>query len=314
MKNILLKVFSLLIGGYFLCSCEKEVDIKLKNGEEQIVVEGHIENGFPPYVILTNSMPYFSPVSEKSFENIFVHNANVRITNGNDTVTLREFSSDSLPKFIIDIISRELNIKLASSDDTTGLSLFVYLPTRPFIGIVGGVYNLFIQANGKELSATTTIPKLPKLDSLWTTPHPNNDTLMTLNVRITDPAGENNYVRYFTRVRGEPFYPPFFQSVLDDKSIFDVDGKTFDFPIEKGHNRNYQVDFQTFSYFSTRDTITVKWCAIDKEHFDFWSTAEFDRGSTGNPFSAPTRIRTNINGGFGIWGGYGAVYRRLPSF
>ena len=34
--------------------------------------------------------------------------------------------------------------------------------------------------------------------------------------------------------------------------------------------------------------------------------------SSGNPFSAPTTVTTNIEGGgLGVWGGYGATYDTL---
>ena len=45
-----------------ISSCRKEIDINLPNNEESIVVQGAIEQGFPPYVILTRNQGYFETI------------------------------------------------------------------------------------------------------------------------------------------------------------------------------------------------------------------------------------------------------------
>jgi hypothetical protein len=52
----------------------------------------------------------------------------------------------------------------------------------------------------------------------------------------------------------------------------------------------------------------LKWCTIDKAHFQFWQTMERSNNSNGNPFAAPVSIKSNISNGLGVWGGYGASY------
>ena len=290
-------------------SCEKKIDIKTNDGFEKLVVEGHIEAGLPPYVVLTKSQPYFSNFNVQELSNLFVHNAFVTVSNSSDTVVLNEISSDTIPPLLLKIISGQLGINLASKNDPQGIKVSIYttLDSKMF-GQIGETYNVKIITNNQELSATTSIPKAAKIDSLWTVPHPSNDTLSTVFIRYSDPGDESNFIRYFTSTNGQPFFPPYFQSVLDDKSIFDVNGKTFDFPIEKGQYRNKKIDFDTFTYFTKGDSIVVRWCAVDQAHFDFWNTAEFDRGSMGNPFTSPVTIKSNIKGGLGIWGGYSPSY------
>lgn len=53
------------------------------------------------------------------------------------------------------------------------------------------------------------------------------------------------------------------------------------------------------------DVIVVKFCTIDKAHYEFWRTFETAVAGVSNPFAAPTTVRTNVKGGLGIWGGYG---------
>ena len=60
-------------------SCEKEVNLAPANPNDKIVVEGVIQAGYPAYVMLTKSTPYFSTVNAESFENIFVRDAIVSV-------------------------------------------------------------------------------------------------------------------------------------------------------------------------------------------------------------------------------------------
>lgn len=294
----------------FCLSCEKDIDIKLKEGVDLLVVEGHIEPNLPPYVILTKTQPFFSTTNQSVLNTLFIRNADITVSNGAQTVTLQEFSSDSLPEFLVDTLSKRLGVSLASQSNPNGLKIIVYANLE-MTGVVGGVYNLMIHASGQVATAVTTIPSPSPLDSMWTIPHPEIDSLVTLTVRYSDPPGVKNYVRYFTSVDQDVFYPPLFASVLDDRNLINVDGKTFDFAIEQGHNPYDPDRFKNYTYFSKGDSIIVRWCAIDKAHYDFWSTAEFERNSGGNPFSNPTIIKTNIKGGLGIWGGYSPTYHFL---
>jgi hypothetical protein len=50
----------LLSNLFFLSSCTKDITVSLPHQEDQITVEGHIETGVPPYVILTKSSDFYS--------------------------------------------------------------------------------------------------------------------------------------------------------------------------------------------------------------------------------------------------------------
>ncbi|MCY1535045.1 hypothetical protein D9M68_704340 [compost metagenome] len=71
-------------------------------------------------------------------------------------------------------------------------------------------------------------------------------------------------------------------------------------------------NFMTYSYFERGDTVTVKWSAIDRTTYTFWQTLEFSIGTTGNPFSTPIKVGSNVsNGALGIWAGYSSAYKTL---
>src|SRR6478609_9065554 len=87
--------FSVLISSCFFSSCEKVVHINLSNGNNLMVVNGQIETGLPPFVVLTHSIGYFSKVDLKTLEESFVHDAVVTVSDGSRKFRLREYPFDS---------------------------------------------------------------------------------------------------------------------------------------------------------------------------------------------------------------------------
>jgi len=178
-------------------------------------------------------------------------------------------------------------------------------------GQIGKSYDLRIEVNGEVLTSTTTIPDTLSIYNFEFNNHPDTkkDSLVSLACSYDDPPTPGNFVRLLTQVNGNQFFPDRFQSVYSDELI---NGGTFkDLVLPKGENPNLDFDQETYSYFNRGDTIIVKWCAIDKAHYDFWITLETDRNNSGNPFGRTTVVKSNINGGLGIWGGYGANYYRI---
>ena len=69
-------------------------------------------------------------------------------------------------------------------------------------------------------------------------------------------------------------------------------------PAKRVEDRPVGTDF----LFEKGDTAFLYWANIDKSTYDFLFSAENDGGAT--PFSSPSKIISNINGGLGMWGGY----------
>ncbi len=288
-----MRTFFILLSLAFFASCEKAVDFDLEQSTDKIVVEGVIESGANPVVTISKSLNYFSAIDPSLLIGSFVRNATIEISNGTETRILKEFA------------------------DTIGLDVVFYRYTidtvneAPFYGEEGKQYSLKILSDGKEYGAITTIPRLTKtMDSIWWRPSPNNpDTNKVLVMgKFTDPKGFGNYIRYFTRTNEEPFYPGL-TSVFDDQI---VDGKVYEFQVDRGVNRNEELDIDEYAFFNRGDTVTVKFTNIDKATFDFWRTLEYSYQSIGNPFSSPTKVLGNISGGaLGYFGGYAVQYRTV---
>lgn len=277
-----------------LSSCEKAINFKPHDAAAAVVVEASIENSKYPTVILSHSQNYFSSISPGQLDSSFIHGADVSISNGTITDQLKEYTIPA---------SNGYTLSYYTVDSTNPASIFK--------GEFGKSYSLQIKTGGKTYTATTTIPLLKRvIDSLWWIKAPNNpdSNKVVLMGRFTDPKGYGNYIRYYTSTNGGPFFPGL-NSVFDDQII---DGTTYDVQIEKGVDRNQKIDMENYSYFFKGDTATVKLADIDKATFDFWRTMEYNYQSIGNPFSTPTTVLSNINGGgLGYFGGYAAQYISL---
>jgi Domain of unknown function (DUF4249) len=273
--------------------CEKEADIQLKATDEVLVVDATIENDQPPIVYLSKSFNYFSKLSADLLAKSFVRNAKITISDGSRTVELKEYA-----------LPAGTNTVYVYSVDSSNLSQIM-------LGKLNTNYSMTILVNGKTYTANTRIPSIAKkLDSLWWKKAPDNpDTLKRIvYAKITDPPGLGNYVRYFTSINDSAFFPGF-NSVFDDDV---VDGTTYTVQVDKGVDRNTEVDFENAAFFKKGDTVEAKFCNIDKAHYDFWRTLEFSQQSIGNPFSQPGIVLGNISGGaLGFFGGYAAQYKKL---
>lgn len=273
-------------------SCEKNINFNLKESEPVLTVDAQIENNKAPLVILTRSFSYFEKIDPALLTNSFIRNADVYISNGTRTHKLKEYTI---------LVAPGISAYYYSTDSSS-------LATS-FEGELNKNYTLRIISNGKEYNAVTNIPANVNFpDSLWFKAAPQNpDTnKRILFMRATDPAGRGNYVRYFTKKNADAFLAG--ENVFDDQVI---DGTTYDIQLPQGIDRNKPPKADS-NFYKRGDTVTLKFCAIDKASYTFWNTWEFAYQSIGNPFAQPNKVIGNIsNGALGIFIGYAAGYRRL---
>lgn len=287
-----MRTFLLLLCTSVMLGCEKTVEFELSERPSKLVVEGVIENGVVPVVVLTTSVDYFSAINPGSLLGSFVRDAEVLISNGTKTHRLKGYQ-------------RQI---------AGGRSLFYYSTdssnlATAFVGQLNTKYALEITWKGEVFRAETTIPEITRrVDSLWWIPAVNAEPdAVNVVVRATDRPGLGDYIRYATSINGQAFLPGF-NSVFDD--IF-IDGTTYEIQVEPGIDRNgTAADDERF--FHRGDTVVFKLSNIDKATYDFWRTMEYSYQSVGNPFSTPVKVLGNIsNGALGYFGGYATQYHRL---
>jgi uncharacterized protein DUF4249 len=291
MSNSRLISFITGVALLFLASCEKEVHINLGTTSSHLVVQGAIETGLPPYVILTSTIGFFSTVDQTTLQNSFVHNAVIKVACGNKTVNLIEYALDTGMgnKFYV------------YSVDTANLGNIM-------LGQVDSFYTLTIISNGQTYTSVTKIPNPKGVDSMWfarptfvddKTP----DSAMQLFVNYSDPDTIGNYVQYFTQRDGGLF----FRSQIFSDEL--VNGKPVkNLGLFAGFDPTVKANGDSLSYFYPGEKVTLKWAEIDKSVYTFWNTYGFAQSAVGNPFASPINIQSNIsNGALGVWEGLGSV-------
>jgi hypothetical protein len=274
----------------FLTSCEKNITISIPTAASQVVVEGHIETGQGAYVVLTRSSGYFDPVDTATLIQSIVKNATVLVSDGLHT--------DTLP-MIVDF----------NYPGTTYIPIYYKKMNPTVIGKVGGIYNLTIIANGNKLTAVTSIPAPVKLDSIWFKYQAPSDSLGFIWAHLSDPQAEQNFYRWYAkRLHKDKKYLPPFGATFNDKFI---NGTSFNFAYNRGLEPGSKAkddNNNEAGYFKKGDTVVVKFCSIDFYCYSFYASYEAAAASNGNPFGSPSNIRSNIQGGLGVWGGFSSTF------
>ena len=299
----------------FLIGCEKEITVELPDTPQRLVVEGTIEPGLPPIVILTRTQSYFDPLDTRSIANSFVRGALVTVDNGSGPIQLEQICSGS----------GLTPAEIAQAAELTGLDpsllasveICIYVGTNSaLIGEVGRTYNLRVEAEGKVLTSTTTIPNPVALDSVWfqlALQRPNDDSLGLAWGTLTDPDTMGNCYRWMARrisrrPNGSAEDPTFISPLGNTFQDKYVNGLTFDFSFIRGrqfYSDQPEDNNEEAGFFKVGDTIAVKFVSIGFNEHEFYTSYDENVGTQGDLFGTPVNARSNIEGGLGIWAGWG---------
>ena len=320
--------YLLLITIIFL-SCQEEITLDLPQADDKLVIEGSIENGFPPYIIITNNQGYFDPIDSVTYTNLFLTNVDsVKIWYFNNGIkilkTLQKIDGlDSLPPIYTDIDHLE--------------SQFSQEELIPYdFSKSGRTYYLEIKWNNQIISSSTTIPEVTPLDCLWVEKSENGkkDYMYDIRALYSDPIDQNNNilikskrVQHYEINRKDTLsckiinYPDFSLKLIDAGSDILINGQTFEtyFPRPKesgfpygSYNTNRVEMCGDDSLAINKDIVLIKFCQIDEPSLKFWRGLRRQAGNNGNPFAEPMNLVSNINNGLGVFTGYGATYYLVP--
>ena len=283
MKTKALLLFSGLLLSLLIVSCEREIEIDLGENEETIVVEGIIEAGGNPRVLVSKNRGFFNnfPSDIVALLDTFIlQDAVVSVSDGQITYPLN---------FIFNPLEYP----------------FAYYTTNALVGEVGKTYYLTVQALGKTATARTTIPPPVPVDSLYfglNVFDANEDSLGFLYATYKDPDTLGNAYRLYAKKSSETQYFSVNGAITNDDFI---NGKNVTF-FSGQSNKPFAVQ-DTFIdqnfFYRLGDTIQIKFCSIGNREFEFYNTFEAALGTNGNPFASPIIIKSNIEGGLGVWCG-----------
>lgn len=201
--SIILSLLTLLSAcdGFF--DMEKEINLSGPNSKSKIVVQGVIQPGYPAQVLLSRSEPYFSEVNGASYDNLFVREAQITVSDQyGQEKTLRSFSYILEENPLLALAGIDSSFLAMSEGFYVEWPFDIYnfnnLPYREVLAQPGERYDLHITVDGDTLTATTTIPNEHPVDSVWfvideTAPRPN---LGNFWFHYTDPDTLGNAIMF----------------------------------------------------------------------------------------------------------------------
>jgi hypothetical protein len=299
-----------------LQSCSKEVFIELDGHEDRLVIDGRIETGLPPVVILSISQDLYASTDVNALLNSFVSGATVSVSDGTQSVVLDEICANNVPPGLEEVFAAFFGV---DPSELAGLDICLYSTANTAIfGEVGKSYTLTVVYDGVTYEGSTSLQPPHYFDSLYW-----KEDLNVLDnglswVTFTDPAGQRDF--YFWECRrinlnadGEPldaFFRPTFNPAFDDTFF---DGLTFDFAYENPHNFNTETPFEERGFFQRGDTVVIKFSKLDEVSYQFLERKHIQMQNGGpNPFAAPINIPSNMsNGALGGFIGYSPIFDTL---
>ena len=273
MKNLILSFFVVLI------SCNNDDISKQISVESKIVVEGSIEEGDVAKVILSRSVPIGSLVDSTTILNYVIRSAKITVSDGENKEVLRlKRDNDRIPPF-------------------------VYFGSE-IIGEAGKTYTLKIEYLNKRISGTTTIPQsVPILyaDYIKNKPADKNGYVF---IKFKDPVNEKNFYQVETLLdKQDSIYIPALYGNLNDDNFI---APEVSFQIFRGKSFSFEDHSDYKPNFEDGDLIYVKLRTMNKAGFEFWNSWQNETINGRSPiFPNATSLKSNIEGGIGIWCGYG---------
>ena len=261
-------IMALLSASLFFGCVERAVD-------EHLVVEGWIEDGGHPVVMVTSSLPADGGWKDRDeLKKHVLTLATVSVTCGTEKVFLTGQSNDNYyPPYIY---------------TTTSLT-----------GQAGKKYELEVRYGETSVRASTVIPEAESLSSAVAVK--DEEGRYSVLCRFNALAG--SHYKFFVRREGKDGM--FLSSYL---SL--VDGDVRHGPVEVVLNRGRDINSGDSSmWFEPGDEVKVRFCTMDEVSFRFWSGYEETGLLSRNPiFPVATGVHSNVEGGYGCWCGYGAAY------
>lgn len=298
-----------------ISSCTKEVTIDIPGYEEQLVIDGQIETGQPPLVLISRSKDIYSPTDMDAFLAGFVSGAIVTMNDGTTTYTLDEVCTDNLPPGSEEIAAAIFGIPVS---ELANYHLCAYTSFNPAAwGQVGKTYTLTVNFEGKSYSGATQIVQPTALDSLFWKSEPDIPDWGFSHAFLSDPFGGNDSYKWEAKrinmVNGQTKdarFKPTFNPVFNDEF---VDGQTFDFFYENPMSFDDEsIPANRKGYYQQGDTVVIKFSKMDPGVYKYMITKYTQLQTNGNPFASPTNIISNLTGGcLGVWAGYSPTFDTL---
>ncbi len=249
--------------------------------EEELIVEGWIEDGGFPVVIVTKSLPIC-----------------------NIGIPLKELANDHLIRYAkVTVSDGEQSVILTGKSDAGYIPPYIYT-TGNLRGESGKTYHLKVEYENFCATASTTIPASPAIKSIQAVRKEKNVYSIEANFE-QNPNSRHYYCCFVKENPNKKQYFLSYMGCLDDSTYQEEKP----FPIYPGSYFNKEEDYL---FFPGGDSISVKISSVDSISYRFWN--EYNKRqilSSNMFFPIDTDLFTNIRGGSGYWCGYATTTRHF---
>lgn len=260
-----------------LAGCENNyLDLESK---EELVVEGWIEDGHSPIVMVSKTLPASStPRKIDDISSIILRYASVYIDHDGIRTYLTARLSD---KFVLQN----------------------YFTSNEIKGEAGRSYTLHVEWDKFKASATCTIPEPCQIDTIYSIRKEGCDTSSFIRMEFVNNPDSTTYYQYFMR-----------EGTADTASFRVAHyGKMCSDNIKKG---KVSLDVYSFKakdpYFHPGDVVALKLATTEKTIADFWDKFS-DSSSMSTNVVTPVNLncKGNVDGALGYWAGYGISVKEV---
>ena len=266
-------------------ACDNDY-LELNNAEE-LVVEGWIESGHAPVVLVSSTLPVSStpqPVTDIS-EHILRY-AEVYIEHNGEREYLTARLTD---RFVIKN----------------------YFTSPSLRGIPGDTYHLHVKWMDFEASAVCTIPEPTAIDSVYFEKAIDDTTYVAKMIFHNDPKDRKLYQTFLRTGQESNAYMAVSFTTLDGTLLDSVVVETFTKPV-KFPNFVSSSEIETKDiHFHPGDIVALKLATIEQPMFEFWKEFANQDNSAGGVLSPFKNVKGNVNGAIGYWAGYGIDIREV---
>lgn len=277
MKKLLIAFgFILLVSG---CRKAKDINLVLPAYEGQLMVECYLEPGKNYRLLMTESVSYLENVAARPVNNALV---TIRYKDRLDTLYF--------------------NNSFIKVNDT--IKYYNYVSKIKIPKDYFNTFELYIRdSKGREAFAQTTIARPPVIDSGKVL---LENEIRTALVYLKDDQKTPKYYRFLVYQNNTKSFQT--QSTIATNREEDFDRYLF---FQGG-----QLIFKSKNdFFVSRgvliDSVAVKTLEINKDYYEFIESVRNAQNANGNPFAQPASIRSNIQGGMGIFTGFDPVVTQM---
>lgn len=291
MKNSI--YIALIFIGALLSSCDltQEVTIDLPDYESEVTVESYLQPGLPFSVVLTKSVSFFDEL-----QLIYVEGATVTVSYNNQTDTLTELTIPLNTPGLELLLDTAL---LRDFQNFLGDGITIYGSLAPVPPLYNTPFTLKVTTeDGEELSATTFIPSPVTFEEPVIRFDDENERALLLT-QFQDDGARANFYRRILEKREQQI------NENEDGSVDTVwvSDELQDFLVDDELNNGELQTFGTAFDFVRGDTIIQTIFSVTEEYFDFITTRDAALGASLSPFGQPAQLKSNIQGGQGIFTG-----------